>query len=361
MKDRFFQLAALLLLSLIFPQAGGIASPSDVRQSAHSGAKVTLSTKGAHDVARIVGILSRKGYRSEIMRFKMSRDTAECTFPELPTGTWHIKINAHNARGKIIYTGESDFRVFPGSTTPVNILLLPTTGSAKVTARWGQNKAHRNMAIAFDGRSGYVLFHSGRALRPQTFTVEVAIKFDTLGEFVPILEEFSSDLWTHADGYSLSYERGGIGFGVAQAANLGMGTDVKFNLPLHTWIRIAGTYDGHRLCLYVDGNLISEKDYSTPVYYGNHEFALGAAYHSHFGGWHYFSGEMDELRIWDYPRSQEEIYSDLTNDLTGNEAGLVGYWNFDQNRSDRMAIDRTRNSNNGALVGGVEFVPVDSF
>ncbi len=360
MKDRFSQLAILLLIGSFFPKTAGSVLPLQSRNSVRAGVEVTLSTKGAQNVARIVGVLSRKGYRTQFRRFRISHDTATCAFGNLPPGTWHIKVNAHNAGGKIIYTGESNFRVFRGSTTPVNILLLPTTGSAKITASWGHPHA-RNMALQFDGYSGYVLFHSTSDLHPKKFTIEVAVKFDTLQDFIPILEEFSDDLWNHADGYGLAYERGGIGLGVAQSPILGSATRGIFNIQLHKWIQIAGTYDGNRLCVYVDGNLISEKDHSMPVYYGNHEIALGAAYHSYFGGWHYFRGEMDELRIWDYARSPEEIGSDLNNLLTGNEPGLVGYWNFDQNRSDRMAIDRTGNVNNGALIGGVKIVPVDSY
>ncbi|HQT91885.1 MAG TPA: hypothetical protein PL001_07645 [Candidatus Kryptobacter bacterium] len=71
-------------------------------------------------------------------------------------------------------------------------------------------------------------------------------------------------------------------------------------------------------------------------------------------------GEIDNLRICNHPRTQEEIRSTLHSHLTGKEAGLVGYWDFNQNGSDTEVLDRTGNGNNGRIVDGVKFVPADS-
>jgi hypothetical protein len=347
----FFGAALLVAIS----RAPAWATPLPKQSSAN----VALSMKDARNVLRVVGILSRKGYHTKVQVFKISRDTARCKFNDLNAGTWYLRVKAYNAKHEIVYVGESYFKVFPGSETPVNMALSPTTGSAKITTTWNQNEAMpRNMALQFDGYSGYVLFPSAKLLHPRTFTLEIKVKFDTSGEFVPILEEFHDDLWTHADGYGISYEDGGLGMSVAQQSNFGTGTSAKLDVPLHKWIHIACTYDGRHLCAYVDDRLISKRDYFAPVYYGDHEVALGCAFHSHFGGWHYFSGEMDELRIWDYARSEQEIGYSMNTELSGREPGLVGYWDFDHDGSNRLAIDCTGNGNNGILKGGVNFVPV---
>ena len=65
---------------------------------------------------------------------------------------------------------------------------------------------------------------------------------------------------------------------------------------------------------------------------------------------HYFSGSLDEIRIWNYARSDSDmlIYHDLT--LRGNETGLLGYWKFDENIF-LNAFDATTNNNHGLLKG----------
>ena len=66
-----------------------------------------------------------------------------------------------------------------------------------------------------------------------------------------------------------------------------------------------------------------------------------------FGSSHYTELSIDEVRIWDYALTQEQIQNNMHGDLTGNEIGLVGYWNFD----DGTLNDLTTNGNNGAFQG----------
>ena len=43
----------------------------------------------------------------------------------------------------------------------------------------------------------------------------------------------------------------------------------------------------------------------------------------------YHKGFIDELRIWNTSRTQEEVQANMFDTLVGNEEGLYGYWNFD--------------------------------
>jgi hypothetical protein len=43
-----------------------------------------------------------------------------------------------------------------------------------------------------------------------------------------------------------------------------------------------------------------------------------------------FGGYFDELRVWNVARSAAEIKDNYDKPLAGNEAGLVGYWKFDE-------------------------------
>ena len=61
-------------------------------------------------------------------------------------------------------------------------------------------------------------------------------------------------------------------------------------------------------------------------------------------------GCIDEVRVWNRVLSQEEIRANMNRRLTGGEAGLVGYWNFNGLDADGRVPDQTRNGNNGILM-----------
>ena len=68
----------------------------------------------------------------------------------------------------------------------------------------------------------------------------------------------------------------------------------------------------------------------------------------------FFSGYIDEVRIWNVARSQVEIQSTMNTTLAGNEAGLVAYYQMTDG-SGITLTDNSGNGNAGTLVGGVNF------
>jgi hypothetical protein len=65
-----------------------------------------------------------------------------------------------------------------------------------------------------------------------------------------------------------------------------------------------------------------------------------------------FRGQLDEVRVWNYRRSSEQIREHMHRRVSGREEGLVGLWNFD----DGMATDATPRANHGKLVGNARVV-----
>ena len=96
----------------------------------------------------------------------------------------------------------------------------------------------------------------------------------------------------------------------------------------NTFSHIAATYDGTTARIYVNSVLdvtaasgSQTTDTSTPVTIG---CRLGSGVPRDF-----FKGGLDEVRIWNYARSQAEIQADFGKPLKGNETGLVAYWRCD--------------------------------
>jgi hypothetical protein len=64
----------------------------------------------------------------------------------------------------------------------------------------------------------------------------------------------------------------------------------------------------------------------------------------------YFTGTMDEVRIWNVVRSQSDISTNMHKRMNGDEAGLVGYYRFDQPGAD-TAKDLSSKMGDATLVG----------
>ncbi len=355
-----FLLSAAVLMSSC--SRSDITGPSPEKTS--SMVSIGLSMRDApSDVVTIVGVLSRQGYDSLTSDFAIANDTATCRFDNVPVGTWHLQVNAYDANNTLKYTGGADVDVLGGEVTPVKLTLAPGSGSISVTVTWGNGgPVASNMALDFDGASGEVVFPASGILHPKTFTVEFKAWFDTTSQVVvPLLMPTNEDLWDQSNGYYMRYENGGFSFAVAQQANMGTGIAYQHSIPFYQWVNLGYTYDGHTLSIYMNGKLVKDSTYSQPIYYGNVGFTLGETFHSFYSGspfW--FRGALDNLEIWNYALTQSQIDSTMNKELTGNEPGLVGYWDFNQSSSDRSAIDRTGNGNDGTLMGGVEFVPANS-
>ena len=63
-----------------------------------------------------------------------------------------------------------------------------------------------------------------------------------------------------------------------------------------------------------------------------------------------FNGNIDNIQIWNTALSQTEIQSYMNCEPTGDEEGLVGYWNFNEGTGDTV-YDISGNGNHGVING----------
>ncbi|SVD70553.1 uncharacterized protein METZ01_LOCUS423407, partial [marine metagenome] len=116
------------------------------------------------------------------------------------------------------------------------------------------------------------------------------------------------------------------------------------------WHHISVLFDRDNLgYIYIDGILdVSSSIASHPGNLSNNaslEFGVDLEHSQH-----YTSGNIDEVSIWNTVLTQEEIQSYMTVSPTGNESGLVGYWNFNEGEGTTLT-DQTSNGNNGTIAG----------
>jgi hypothetical protein len=120
-----------------------------------------------------------------------------------------------------------------------------------------------------------------------------------------------------------------------------------------TWFHVAGSYDGGtKTHAFINGVEIGTGftitgPLVTPT---NQPLYVGAGTVRN-----YLTGSIDEVRIWNVARTAAQIARDMNFRLVGNEAGLVGYYRFDEG-SGTTARDATSGANNGTLTNGPTYV-----
>ncbi len=110
------------------------------------------------------------------------------------------------------------------------------------------------------------------------------------------------------------------------------------------WVHLAAVYTGSAWVLYRNGDPIGSVLANVGSVVVNTNWAIGA---QPAGNTRFFQGDIDEVRIWQRARTAQELQSDRDQRLVGNQAGLVGYWQF----SEGVARDYSRSGNNGFIQG----------
>jgi len=112
-------------------------------------------------------------------------------------------------------------------------------------------------------------------------------------------------------------------------------------LKPEAWNHVAATFDGTSYKLYVDGI----ERFSTDDFAGKTPIANPVQFIGKMDN--FFSGKIDDVRIWKRARTAADLFADMNRRLGGMETDLVGYWHFEGGK----ATDYSRNPNNGTLSG----------
>ena len=201
--------------------------------------------------------------------------------------------------------------------------------------------------LEFDG-DDRVTIPDSPSLNPSAITVELRVNFGSFAiQPAQMLVAKGND---QASGSYRLFQEGGAGHLLTFALDHYRNPSrVHATPPLETdrWYHLAGTYDGNTLRLLLDGEPIASNVVGSIAIGNTSPLYLS---HNDFGGHTYpLTGQMDEVRIWDYARSAEEIQATMGGPLTGSEPGLVGYWNFNEALGSQPVLDASANGNNGYL------------
>jgi hypothetical protein len=131
------------------------------------------------------------------------------------------------------------------------------------------------------------------------------------------------------------------------ADNINSQTDIVYG----QWYHLAGVYTGTQLRLYVNGVL--EASSNTTSIVNNNAFKVLIGENAQATG-RQFNGQIDEVRIWNVARTQQQIRENMHLILRGNETGLVSYWQM--NEGNTTSTTDLVNESHGILRNGPTWV-----
>ncbi len=207
-------------------------------------------------------------------------------------------------------------------------------------------------ALQFNGVNASVQIPDSASVSPTgPVTVEAWIKRAVLGVQHSIVEKYGCV--AGQGGYALRVTSGNkLLFGTRDDCNNGSSVTGTANIPAGVWTHVAGHWDGTTLRVFVNGVLDGSLATTRNPKDGPTALKIG----ERGNGGTPFNGVIDEVRLWSGARSAAQIAAGKDFCLSGAEAGLLGYWQFNEGAG-LFANDLTLNENLGDILNAVFITP----
>ena len=207
-------------------------------------------------------------------------------------------------------------------------------------------------AVQFESTGDYIEVPHSVSLAPSQLTIELWLKvYEASEHYQTILDKQGDE-----SGYYLylKNQQFPLRF-TAMLKPKQIGTPNLIDTS--TWYHLAVTQGADSLRIYMDGQYLWSKE---NAYSANTDSSLRIGECLGFpDDTLSFKGEIDDLRIWNYARSQAEIASAMHEKLTGSESGLAAYWDFDS-QTESTISDLTPNGNDGIVHGNAWLIDSDA-
>jgi hypothetical protein len=109
----------------------------------------------------------------------------------------------------------------------------------------------------------------------------------------------------------------------------------------YRWFQVTATFDqdedGGTGRLYINGERVIEKSDLGACRASNTQFYIGFSKKEDL-----YAGQMDEVRLWNFAMTEEQVNATWAKGLSGNESGLYFYFNGEGDPVDRM-LDKSPN------------------
>ncbi|HNS12782.1 MAG TPA: T9SS type A sorting domain-containing protein [Bacteroidia bacterium] len=215
-------------------------------------------------------------------------------------------------------------------------------------------------SVAFDGTGSYIDFGSATAIDTLSgpVTIEAWIFASAWGFNSAQNSIFCTHGWTNGE-QGMVLRAGGTGilsFNIA-------GIDTQLipvswqevespinSIPLNTWTHVAGTFSGTDLKVFVNANEVASIPFFGRIVPSSYGAKIGKLADQNQSPGRYFSGNIDEVRVWNRALSASELSTSMGTHLDPTGAiGLVGYWRLNEGSGVSIS-DLGNGSGNGTAI-----------
>ena len=201
----------------------------------------------------------------------------------------------------------------------------------------GNDATFTTYAPQYDTKPGYALHFDGSSSYVDVINSLSASQFNFTGAFT-IEGWFKVDSFKTGVNWAALVTKGDGSWRVQQyqgTNNLDFGTtglsvqDLQgtTNVNDGKWHFFAAVYDGTTKYLYVDGRLDALAAVSGTLSSDTYDAAIGSNLQT---SGRTFGGDIDEVRIWNVARTEQQVRGDAFSTLYNTASGLIDYWQFNE-------------------------------
>lgn len=189
-------------------------------------------------------------------------------------------------------------------------------------------------AISTNGSSTYAsVAHSATLNASTALSIEAWIMPTSFGNNLWENVIVSKDDWSAGEsGYSLRCGGNGIlSFNLGITGNWQEAISPQSTLILNEWQHVAGTYDGSVIRVYHNGIEVGSTNSTGTINGSTFDLAIGRITYT-AGGGRWFSGEIDEVRLWNSALPQASLRDYMCQSVNSshpNYSSLMAYYSFD--------------------------------
>ncbi len=227
-------------------------------------------------------------------------------------------------------------------------------------------------SLNFNGTSNKVTFTTDNGLIiTDSITVEAWINASAWASIPAGGSIFCKHSWANGEqGYVLRAGGNGILSWNIAGDSLSMGLPTSWKtlessggMTINSWYHVAGTFDGTMMKIYINGVLSGTKSFIGGIIASTaYPPAIGIISDLANGPGRFWTGKLDEVRVWHRALSQSEIQDKMNNhlDTSTQQNALAGYWRFNENTG-TLTHDLSGNNNNGTINSSLQWSTIVPF
>jgi len=260
-----------------------------------------------------------------------------------PIGDTHIEVNTED--GSCLFSTQ----VFDSLTTTNSILEDELSVFETV-------EEEQDFSMSFDGLDDYINVPTSNSIDDLSNELSISAwiyptNYSSNGSHPRIIhrtEQYggTSERWfltwcPNTNGWNAELQ-----FGIGDGGDVG-GLTTTSSIPLNEWSYVSVSFNNGSVSLLVNGQTEFQgiSPYSSVEHVQGVDVRIASALNNS-----YFPGKINYLELWNKALTQEEIQSYMSCPPTGQEDGLVGYWDFNEG-SGNTVYDLSGNENHGVIYG----------